>query len=89
MKIDYSKRFIKHLKKASRKIKISFRERLNIFVFDKSERILENHKLKGKWKGFRSINVTGDWRAVYHELGGGKIEWVEFVEIGTHSELYR
>ncbi len=89
MRIDYSKRFIKHFKKIPVKIKKAFRDKVDIFRSDKNDESLQKHFLKGEWEGFLSINVTGDWRAIYHELGDGSIEWVEFVEIGTHSQLYK
>ncbi len=89
MRIDYSKVFIKHLQKAPIKIQKKFRERLDLFSENKLDPILRNHLLKGKWKGYRSININGDWRAIYHDMGDGTIEWVEFVEIGTHSDLYK
>jgi addiction module RelE/StbE family toxin len=47
---------------------------------------LNNHALVGKYKGYRSINVTGDFRSIY---------WLQksdvgiFVAIGMHSQLYR
>jgi len=89
MKIDYRKHFIKRMTRAPVWIQETFRKRLALFILNKHDRQLVDHPLKGKWSGFRSINVTGDWRAIYHQLGDGGIEWVEFVEIGTHSELYR
>jgi len=46
--------------------------------------LLNNHPLDGIWIGCRSINITGDFRAVYEELGNDNFE---FVAIGTHSEF--
>jgi addiction module RelE/StbE family toxin len=45
---------------------------------------LRNHSLKDKYAGFRSIDVTGDWRALYRE----ETKRIIFVEIRTHKELY-
>jgi len=89
MRIDYRKHFIKRMTRAPGWIQEAFQKRLALFIVNKHDRQLVNHSLKGKWSGFHSINITGDWRAIYHQLGDGRIEWVEFVEIGTHSELYR
>ena len=86
MRIDYSKKFIKQLKKSSVVIKKKFRERLALFIQNKKDPILNNHKLKGKFKEFRSINITGDYRAIFQEMENGDI--VIFLLIGTHSELY-
>lgn len=63
----------------------SFEERLTFFVADQYHPLLRNHALMGEWAGCRSINITGDVRAVYESITG---EHVEFVAIGTHSELY-
>lgn len=94
MRIDYSKKFIKGLKKSPRKIRIAFRDRLKIFLKDRSDPLLNNHVLSGRYKGYRSINVTGDlpvrqagWRAIFRELNHGKI--IYFDLIGTHSQLYK
>ena len=85
--IDYSKKFIKSLKKAPNKIQIAFRNRLEIFLSDKFHPILNNHSLSGEYQGYRSINITGDWRAIFRERGSE--DTVYFVIIGTHSNLYK
>ncbi len=48
--------------------------------------LLNNHALSGKYTGYRSINITGNTRVIYKFLDENVIL---FVEIGTHSELYR
>ncbi len=85
MKITYSKKFIKQLKKAPKKIKIVFKERIKIFLKNKYDLILNNHNLHGQIKKYKSINITGDWRAVFEE----KNNKIYFVLLGTHSQLYR
>jgi len=89
MYVTFSRTFQKKIEKVPQKIKTAFKTRLSLFLSEPFNKILENHPLKGEWKNFRSINITGDWRAVYRDLGDGKMEWVEFVEIGTHSELFK
>ena len=89
MYVTFNRIFQKKIEKAPDKIKTAFKIRLSLFIKEPFNKILENHPLKGEWKDFGSINVTGDWRAVYHWLDKEKVEWVEFVEIGTHSELYK
>lgn len=86
-KVDYSNRFLKDLKKAPKKIKVAFRERLEIFLSSKFNPVLNNHALTGEYKNYRSINVTGDWRAIFREFDGGKE--IYFDTIGTHSQLYK
>jgi addiction module RelE/StbE family toxin len=87
MGIDYSARFIKAFKKAPRKIQIAFRNRLELFTKDKFHPLLNNHPLSGRYKNYRSINITGDWRAIFREFDSGRR--IYFDIIGTHSELYR
>jgi len=48
--------------------------------------ILNNHALTGQWAGYRSINITGDYRAVYR-LAEEDIAY--FVALDTHSKLYK
>lgn len=43
--------------------------------------------LKGSYLGFRSINITGDWRAIYSEEKNKKGDkTVIFEVLGTHSQ---
>jgi addiction module RelE/StbE family toxin len=74
----------KHLK-LSLKIRKQFEERLIIFNNEPNARILNVHKLSGKYEGMWSINVTGDYRAIFDKQEGGLII---FIAVGTHSELF-
>ena len=85
LKIDYSRNFNKQLRKAPLSIKIRFRERQKLFMFDRFNPQLKNHLLIGKYKGYRSINITGDWRAIFREEENKII----FIALGTHSQLYK
>lgn len=86
-KVEFSQRFIKSLRKAPRKIKVAFKSRLEIFITDKYHPILNNHSLAGKYKNHRSINISGDWRAIFRVLDDGEAIYFDF--IGTHSQLYK
>ena len=61
-------------------------ERLLLFLQDPYHPLLNNHPLKGKYLNYRSINITGDLRALYKLLQPGTYF---FVTIDTHSNLYR
>jgi mRNA-degrading endonuclease YafQ of YafQ-DinJ toxin-antitoxin module len=39
-------------------------------------------------KDFRSINITWDYRAIFKEYPDGTYEFVDFIDIWTHSQLY-
>lgn len=86
MQIEYSKKFIKEFKKCPINVKTNFKSRLDIFINDQYNPILNNHPLSGELKNYRSININGDWRAIFEEIDGGEI--IYFVAIGTHSQLY-
>lgn len=59
--------------------------RFRMFVRDPFDLLLENHKLSGQFSTYRSINITGDYRAIYQEV---EAHVAHFVLIGTHHELY-
>lgn len=84
MTIDYHKDFIKSFKKLSSKIQKKFQERQLLFEKDPFNPVLNNHTLKGEYLGYRSINVSGDIRAIYRKSP----ENVLFIAIGSHSKLY-
>lgn len=86
MQIEYSKKFIKEFKKCPINVKTNFKTRLEFFIIDQHNPVLNNHPLIGELKDCRSINITGDWRAIFEEIDGGQI--IYFVAIGTHSQLY-
>ncbi len=62
-------RFHRNFEKQYKKLKIiernKFKQRIDVFIKDEFNPILNNHALRGKCKGYRSINVTGDIRAIY------------------------
>ncbi len=86
MIIDYSKKLIKEFDKMPTKLQQKFRERLLLFLENPGHPLLRNHSLTGELMGLRSINVTGDIRALYQESGEDK---VIFMTIGSHSQLYQ
>ncbi len=86
MRVNFSHSFLKKLDKSPEKIRERFEERLGIFVENPFTSELSNHALQGNFAGRRSINITGDWRAIYKKVGEDD---VCFVAIGTHSQLYK
>lgn len=85
MKIKLHRKFIKNLRLVNDDIQNAFRTRLEVFIKNPHDACLKNHSLQGRWRGYRSINITGDFRAVYREIDGDKIV---FSALGTHSQLY-
>jgi addiction module RelE/StbE family toxin len=85
MIVGSSKKFDKAFKKCPQEIRDRFIKRLGVFKENKHDPILHNHGLSGKLNGLRSINVSGDYRAIFEEKPGNII----FIDIGTHSQLYK
>lgn len=86
MQVELSKRFVKEFNKIPANIQQAFRARLELFVQNRFHQLLHNHALSGPLTAFRSINITGDWRAIFSEYDNGEI--IAFERIGTHSKLY-
>ncbi len=77
--------FRKKFKKFPQGMQKKFIERQDIFLRDPFNSVLNNHELHGKYQGLRSIDITGDLRALYKPVSDNL---AFFVIIGTHSELY-
>ena len=84
MRMIFQKSFEKRYKKLPQKIKEKVKERNLLFEKNPFDPLLNNHTLHGKLTGMRSIDITGDYRAVFIENSGIAI----FIFVGTHSELY-
>jgi len=64
MTVSYHKRFDKQYKKLKLSVQNKFKERRNIFLSDPFHPLLDNHPLNPPFAGSRSINITGDYRAI-------------------------
>lgn len=84
MIVKFHKNFDKYFKKLNLQQKLKFQERITLFLSDQHNPILNNHPLKGEYLSYRSINVTGDLRAIYKQSG----EYAIFVKLDNHSNLY-
>jgi addiction module RelE/StbE family toxin len=84
MEIVFQKKFKKKFKKLPPKIQNQFYKRLEVFIQDKNHKTLNNHSVDKMFTDCRSINVTGDYRAIFKEDNNVAV----FLNIGTHSELY-
>lgn len=88
MRVKYSPLFLAKVKKVDVRIYKSLRKNLAIFIKDPSNPQLDNHELYEEWEGFRSIDVTANWRAIYEEIDEGEEVVAYFEVLGTHEELY-
>ena len=85
MKVILARSFLKNLRNISPKVVQRFKERCEMFAENPFNPSLHNHKLHGEYAGYWSINVTGNYRAVYRLV---EINRAEFFTIDTHSNLY-
>lgn len=88
MKVRYSPRFYQIYKKANVRIRNSVDQKIEIFIKNPHEPQLDNHELDKEWEGYRSIDITGDLRAIYQEIEEGDEMVAYFISLGTHEELY-
>ncbi len=84
MIIQFHKNFQKSIIKQPKTIQNKFKQKFKLFEDDQFHYSLNNHALTGKFKGWRSINITGDIRVHYFEKNDGII----LMDIGSHSDLY-
>jgi len=85
MKIELHRRFLKAYAKQPKKIQEKFKERRNLFIEDIFYPLLNNHSLSGEYEGCRSINITGNIRAIFYVKTESDIA---FINRGLHPELY-
>ena len=81
----YSSAFTKEYGRLDKGLKLKLAERLKFFEADEFDPILNSHKLKHDFAGYRSINVTGDWRLIYSKIEVGV---TKLYRIGTHHQLF-
>ena len=85
MRVVLHKQFRKRYQKLAVGEKRRCKEKLRIFVENPFHSLLNNHALGGEYRGYRSIDIAGDLRALYEPVDVGT---AHFIYLGTHSELY-
>ena len=88
MTIKYTDNFLKQLKKSDVRIRKAFKLRLLLFDENPNDLELNNHPLHKEYIGFRSIDITADYRAVYKEVISEDDIYIYFTSFGTHHQLY-
>lgn len=86
MKPVLQKSFLKSYAKLPKSVKDKFFERVQLFIDEPEHPLLHIHSLKGGMAPLKSMNITGDYRALF--TVDSKKSLVIFYKIGTHSELY-
>lgn len=82
--IYFSTRFEKNRARLPLSVRRKLSERPQLFMAEPFHPLLNNHPLSGEYKGFRSINISSDYRAIFYVEGDAYL----FSRVGTHSELY-
>jgi addiction module RelE/StbE family toxin len=90
MKVQYDAEFLRKLKRANVTVRKAFKGKIALFKRRPHDTALHNHPLEEAYAGYRSINITADYRAIYEEVaqGEGQEPLAYFLTIGTHAELY-
>ncbi len=86
MQIEFHRLFRRKYKRVPPKIRSRFNERLFIFKENIFYPQLNNHFLTGNKEGQWSINVTGDWRAIYVFRNENT---AVFIDIDKHNNFYK
>ncbi|MDP3764709.1 MAG: type II toxin-antitoxin system RelE/ParE family toxin [bacterium] len=86
MIILFHRNFKKQFQKLKAGEKSKLKERLELFLVDIFNPSLNNHPLKGKYAGYRSINISGDLRAIYKQ---NTKDAAIFVAVDSHNHLYQ
>lgn len=88
MIIRYADNFLRQLKKSNVKARKAFKERLLLFSKNPNDLELNNHSLEKEYIGYRSIDITADYRAIYKEIVREDDTYIYFSSFGTHAQLY-
>lgn len=86
MEITFHNNFHKQYNKLNSSLRSKIDERLVLFRKEPSHPLLNNHSLRRKYLGYRSINITGDYRAIYTLKD---YDLAFFVTVDKHSNLYK
>lgn len=85
MRIITQRNFDKRFMKLRPTVQRHFKERRDLFLRDPFHPLLNNHPLHSPFVGSRSINITGDYRAIFKQASD---DLIIFTDIGTHHELF-
>jgi addiction module RelE/StbE family toxin len=85
MEVVRTQKFNKKLLRLPKHIRESFADRFELFLEEPYHPILRNHQLLGDMSGFRSINITGDYRLIFKIISPDAIA---LIDLGTHHNLY-
>lgn len=85
MHLIFARQFDKMYRRLPESLQRRCDDRLLLFEKEPFHTLLNNHALHEPYAGCRSINITGDYRAIYYHEGPNI---VRFIAVGTHHELF-
>ena len=88
MIIRYTNNFLKQLKKSDVRTRKAFKKCILLFEKNPNDLELNNHSLHEPYQGYRSIDITADYRAIYKEVTQEDDTYIYFTSFGTHTQLY-
>lgn len=88
--VKFSIPFQRQREAAPLEIKTAFLEAYDLFMENPliPHPSLRSHPLKERYSGYLSIDVTGDWRAIYKIQKKKTFMLIIFRTLGTHEQLY-
>lgn len=86
MNVIFHRNFKRRYKKLRTSEQKKCDERIILFMENPFDPVLHNHALSGTWKRYRSINITGDLRALYELVD---TDTALIILVDTHGNLYR
>lgn len=72
-RVEYEKNFLRQFAKLTAKAQLQARARIAEFIVEENVERLRDHALSGDFLGYRSINITGDVRALYYLSADGRL----------------
>lgn len=85
MQLLFKTSYKKMYRKLRPRIRHAADDRLRRFAHNPLDPLLDDHPLHPPYAGCRSINISGDYRAIYYRESERA---VRFIAIGTHHELF-
>ncbi len=81
------RQFLKKYQKLPKTVQNTFVERTHLLLTDPTHPLLRIHSLRGSLEPQKSMNITGDYRALF--IVDEQKQTITFLQIDTHSELYK
>lgn len=89
MEVEFNPEFLKKYRQSDVRIRHRVNDCLRTFKNNPADPELNNHALKREWTGFRSIDITSDYRAIFEYKQEDEETVAYFVALGAHKQLYR